>query len=430
MKLKISVKELAPCEKILTIDVPSENIREAYEHVYGEIAKVAKVPGFRPGKAPRNVISVHYRDEAREEVLKKLVSKSLREALQEKNIQPVINPEIRELDFTEEKLSYQAHVETRPQVKLGSYLGIQVRKNPVRVELPEIDQVIEKLREGYAKFIPVEDRGLQFGDFMIADLKVAVDGKQIESRQDDWIEFREKGFLPDFSAALLGSTPGTAKDIEVNFPKDYAKKDLAGKKGIFKIKIKEIKKRELPAVETDWAREVGEYQSVDELREAIKKDLESEKETQEEHHLQNEILETLIRSSSFDIPQGMVERRLNQLVEQAVRNMVYQGVPQEEAVKQKDSIREKLKPEAEKQVRLSFILDLIAEKEKIEVTEEDLEKRWVAMARELKQTKEKIVEYYESEGLMEGLALQILNQKVAAFLREKAEVTEKSFLEK
>ncbi len=146
--------------------------------------------------------------------------------------------------------------------------------------------------------------------------------------------------------------------------------------------------------------------------------------------MQNEILETLIRSSSFDIPKGMVERRLNQLVEQAVRNMVYQGVQQEEALKQKDSIREKLKPEAEKQVRLSFILDLIAEKEKIEVTEEDLEKRWVAMARELKQTKEKIVEYYESEGLTEGLALQILNQKVAAFLREKAEVTEKSFLEK
>jgi len=416
------VKDVAPCEKILSVDVPADAIQEQYEVVYREIAKVAKVPGFRPGKAPREVISVHYKTEAREEVVKKLVSKSLHEALEEKKLEPILNPEIRDLDFTENKLSYKAHIEVRPEVKLPSYTGIKVKKNPIKVEEKEIDQVIDRLREGFAKFTPVEDRGLEFGDFMIADLKVIVDGKEIESRNDDWIEFHEKSFLPEFSATLKGVKPGEAKDVEVNFPADYANKDLGGKKGLFKINLKEIKKRILPEVDADLAHEIGEYKSVADLRQAVERDLEAEKAAQEEHRLQNEILESLAKSSSFALPKGMVERRLNQLVEQALRNMLYQGAKQEDVLKEKEGLREKLKAEAEKQVRLSFILDEVAGREKIEVTEKELEEKFEDIAREVKQPKEKVIEYYAKEHLVEGLAVQVLNQKTARFLREKAEI--------
>ncbi len=440
--MKVAVKDVAPCEKILSVDVQADAIQEQYEVVYREIAKVAKVPGFRPGKAPREVISVHYKTEAREEVVKKLVSKSLHEALEEKKLEPILSPEIRDLDFTENKLSYKAHIEVRPEVKLPSYTGIKVKKNPVKVEEKEIDQVIDRLREGFAKFTPVEDRGLEFGDFMIADLKVIVDGKEIESRNDDWIEFREKSFLPEFSATLKGVKPGEAKDVEVNFPADYANKDLgqangqclpeqaagggltklAGKKGLFKINLKEIKKRILPEVDADLAHEIGEYKSVEDLRQAVARDLEAEKAGQEEHRLQNEILESLAKSSAFALPKGMVERRLNQLVEQALRNMLYQGSKQEDVLKEKEGLREKLKDEAEKQVRLSFILDEIAGREKIEVTEKELEEKFEDIAREVKQPKEKVIEYYAKEHLVEGLAVQVLNQKTARFLREKAEI--------
>lgn len=420
--MKVAVKDIAPCEKVLTVDVHSEAIQEQYEIVYKEIAKVAKVPGFRPGKAPRDVISVHYKTEAREEVVKKLVSKSLHEALEEKKLEPILNPEIRDLDFTETKLSYKAHIEVRPDIKLSSYTGIKVKRKPLNVEGKEIDQVIDRLREGFAKFTPVEDLGLEFGDFMIADLKVFVEDNQIESREDDWIEFNEKSFLPEFSATLKGVKPGEAKDIEVNFPADYTNKELAGKKGLFKIKLKEIKKRVLPELNADLAKQIGEYKSVDDLRQAIQRDLETEKSGQEEHRLQNEILESLAKSSSFALPKGMVERRLSQLVEQALRNMLYQGTRQEDALKEKDAIREKLKSEAEKQVRLSFILDEIATREKLEVTEKDLEQKFEDIAREVKQPKERVIEYYAKEHLVEGLAVQVLNQKTARFLREKAEI--------
>ena len=422
MKLEVSVKELAPCEKILSVNVAQEDIREEYEVAYREIGRVAKVPGFRPGKAPREQILLHYKSEAKEEVLRKLVSKSLKQALQEKAIDPILNPEIRDLNFTDEKLTYEARIETRPEVKLGNYVGIKVKKNPVHVEDGEIDQVIEKLREGYAKFIPVEDRGLEFGDFMIADLKVIVDGKDVESRQDDWIEFREKGFVPEFSLALKGVKPGTEKEIEVNFPSDYARKEVAGRKGFFKVKIKEIKRRELPQVDLEWAREVGDYKSLEEFREGIKKDLIEQKETQEEHRLQNEVLESLLKLTAFEVPKGVIERRLNHLVEDTVKNMVYQGFKQDDILKQKDEIRKKLQPEAEKQVRLSFIVDKIADQEKIEVTDAELDARFQEIANQVKQPREKVIAYYEAEDLVSGLALQILNQKVVKFLRGKAEI--------
>ena len=420
--LKVAVKDVAPCEKLLSVDVQADAIREQYELVYREIAKVAKIPGFRPGKAPRDVISVHYKNEAREEVIKKLVSKTLHEALEEKKLEPILHPEIKDVDFTENKLSYKAHIEIRPEVKISTYAGIKVKKNPIKVEAAEIDQVIDRLREGFAKFIPVEDRGLDYGDFMIADLKVIVDSKEIESREDDWIEFKEKTFLPEFAATLKGTKAGEAKDVEVNFPADYAGKEVAGKKGLFKIKLKEIKKRMLPDVDADFIKEVGEYKSIDELRQAVRSDLEAEKESQEEHRLQNEILESLVKSSQFSLPKKMVERRLEHLVGQALNNMMYQGMKQEEALKEKDKVREKLKAEAEKQVRLSFILDEIATREKMEVTEKDLEQKFEDIAKEVKQPKEKVVEYYAKEHLIENLAVQILNQKTARFLREKAEI--------
>lgn len=420
--MKVAVKDIAPCEKLLSVDVQAEAIQEEYELVYREIAKVAKIPGFRPGKAPRDLISVHYKNEAREEVIKKLVSKTLHAALEEKKLEPILHPEIKDVDFTETKLSYKAHVEIRPEVKISSYAGIKVKKNAAKVEEKEIDQVIERLREGFAKFIPVEDRGLEYGDFMIADLKVFVDSKQIESREDDWIEFKEKTFLPEFASTLKGTKTGEAKDIEVNFPADYAGKEVAGKKGLFKIKLKEIKKRVLPEIDADFIKDVGEYKSADELRQAVRRDLEAEKDSQEEHRLQNEILESLVKSSQFSLPKKMVERRLDHLVEQSLRNMMYQGVKQEEAAKEKDKVREKLKGEAEKQVRLSFILDEIATREKIEVTEKDLEQKFEEIALEVKQPKQKVVEYYAKEQLIENLAVQILNQKTARFLREKAEI--------
>jgi trigger factor len=422
MKVKAAVKEIAPCEKLISVSVAGEMIREEYETVYREISRVARVPGFRPGKAPREIVSVHYKEEAREEVLKKLLSKSLRSVMDEHRITPLSRPEIRKVDFTEQSLTFDAYVETRPEFTLPEYHGVRVNKNTPAVKPEEIDQAIEELRHGYAKFVPIEDRGLAFGDFITADLQVLSEGKLIEKREDDWIEFSEKAFMPEFSQALLGARPGDAREIEVNFPKDEPRPELAGKKASFQIKIKEIKARHLPALDADWAREVGEYETVEDLRTAVARDLTERKNSEEEHRLQNEILEKLLEKIPFPVPPGMIDRRLARLMEDTVRNLVLQGAQEKDLAAKKDELARGLRPQAEKQVRLSFMLDKIAENEHLEVSDEEIQERLREIARRTNQPLETIQSYYESRDLLEGLAYQILTQKVVRFLREKADV--------
>jgi len=421
--LKVTVKELAPCERLVSVNVPEEAIAEAYEHVYREISKVAKLPGFRPGKVPPDLVRSHYRDEAKEEVQKRLVSRTLQEALSEHRLDPIFHPEIREINFTDRKLQYSAYIETRPEVKTGHYLGLKLKKNPSKVEADEIDRVVEELKKGHAKFTPVEGRGLEFGDFFICDLKVFADGKELEARQDAWIEFQEQGLLPEICAALKGVKAGEEKSVEVDFPKDYGDPKLAEKKGTFKINIKEIKTRVLPEATAEWAREIGDYGSVEDLRQAIERDLAEEKDRQEEHRLQNEILDRLVESSKFDVPKKLVDLTLEDLVAGELKHSAEKNSKESDLNSKKEELRKKMRGDAEKRVRLGFVLEKIAENEKIEVTEKDLNERLDEIAKQVQQPREKVRSYYEAKNRLGSLAHDILNKKTLQHLREKADVS-------
>ncbi|HNV87285.1 MAG TPA: trigger factor [Candidatus Omnitrophota bacterium] len=421
--MKVTVKELAPCEKLVKVNVPEEVIAEAYDAVYREISKIAKVPGFRPGKVPPDLVRSHYRDEAKEEVRKRLVSKTLHEALEEHRLDPIFHPEIREIDFTDRKLQYSAYVEIRPEVKVGQYLGVKVKKNPVKVEPAEIDRVIDELRKGHATFTPVEGRGLEFGDFFICDLKVFSDGKELESRQDAWIEYQEHGLLPEICSALKGCRAGDEKSVDVDFPKDYGDSKLAEKKGTFKINVKEIKARALPEVTAEWAKEIGDYGSAEDLRQAIERDLAEEKDRQEEHRLQNEILERLLESSKFSVPKRLVDLTAEDLVSEALKHSAEKHAKESDLEAKKKELRGKVEEEAEKRVRLGFLLEKIAENEKIEVVEKDLNDRLDEIAKQVQQPREKVRSYYESKNRLGSLAHDILNKKTLLYLREKADVS-------
>lgn len=421
--MKVTVKELAPCERLVSVNVPEEAIAEAYEHVYREISKVAKLPGFRPGKVPPDLVRSHYRDEAKEEVQKRLVSRTLQEALSEHRLDPIFHPEIREINFTDRKLQYSAYIETRPEVKTGHYLGLKLKKNPSKVEADEIDRVVEELKKGHAKFTPVEGRGLEFGDFFICDLKVFADGKELEARQDAWIEFQEQGLLPEICAALKGVKAGEEKSVEVDFPKDYGDPKLAEKKGTFKINIKEIKTRVLPEATAEWAREIGDYGSVEDLRQAIERDLAEEKDRQEEHRLQNEILDRLVESSKFDVPKKLVDLTLEDLVAGELKHSAEKNSKESDLNSKKEELRKKMRGDAEKRVRLGFVLEKIAENEKIEVTEKDLNERLDEIAKQVQQPREKVRSYYEAKNRLGSLAHDILNKKTLQHLREKADVS-------
>ncbi len=419
--MKSSVKDSAPCEKLLSVSVSQELIREEYEGFYQEVAKRAKVPGFRPGKAPREVLEMHFREEAKEKVLEKLISRSLQEVVQEKQIEFLGRPTIRGVEFTNEKLNYEALLEVPPMIKLGKYRGLSAQKKEIKVTPEEIEQGLKGVQDSLAKFSVVENRPAAMGDFLIADYGLFVDGKEAEKRADDWFELREEEFLKGFSSQLVGVKGGEEREIQVPFPEKFRRKDWAGKTGTFKVKVKEVKEKKLPSLNDELAKETGEFQTLEELRKHLEKQIESEKSRKAEREFEEALLDALLKENSFSVPTGVVERRQVHLAESAFESLHRSGMPAEALEKEGKAIFEKLRPEAEKQVRLSFLLDAVAKKEKLEVIDVDFQIKYEELSKRHRQTIEAIQKYYaEHPEAKESLQIQILNEKVIQLLKDSA----------
>ncbi len=419
--VKVSVKELSSCEKILSVDVSGDLIRQEYDTFYSEISKMAKVPGFRPGKAPRDVLAIHYKDTARDEVLKKLIPKSLREAFDTKAISPISSPTIERIDFDVNHLSYEAHVEIRPKIKLEKYKGIVIKQKPILIEESEMNEALRRIQESHAKYVPLENRPAQMGDFVICDYICLVDGKEIEKRTEDMISIKEKDYLEGFSKQLVGVQAGEMREVKIQFPENYTNKTYAGKEATFKVSVKELKTREMPVLNDDFAKEVGDFQSLNDLREKIRLQIENRKKEEKAVETENALLEELLKKSKFDIPKRMVERRADAMLEETLHSLRHQGMAEEADGKQKDALLEKMKPEAERQVRISFLLDEIAVKEKIEVTGNDYQSKYDLIAKQYRRPVEEISTHFEkTEGRKDSLALQIINEKVIQLIKDHA----------
>jgi len=419
--VKVSVQDGKACEKILSIELGEQEIQKEYDEFYVAIAPKAKIPGFRPGKAPRQVLAMHYQHEARENVLKHLINESYKKALEEKSLEPITLPTIKDLDFKDNRLFYRALIETRPKIKLSKVSGLSAKKEKAEVKPEDIEDELKRLQESLAQYKAVEDRPAVMGDFLIADYVCLVDGKEAEKRVDDWFELREDEFLKGFSAQLTGVKPGDEKDVQVAFPEKMAKKDLAGKPAVFKMKIKEIKSKVLPGLDDELAKEAGEFKTLEELRQKIHQDVLNSKEREKEVAFENALLEELMKQNRFDLPQGLVERRLEHLLEKAKEDFRRYGSPEEEFEKQKEKMKVELTGEAKRQVHLAFLLDEIAIRENITATEEDLSVKYRQLADRVRQPLEKIQGYYtQDERARETLTDQIRNEKTIEWIKKNA----------
>lgn len=419
--VKVSVKDSAPCEKVLSVAVSGDLIQEEYDHFFQEIGKDARVPGFRPGKAPREVLESRFSHEAKEKVLEKLIARSLREAVGEKQIQFLGRPTIREIQFTDEKLSYEALLEVPPSIKLNRYKGLTAEKSAVEVKPEEIEQALERVRESHAKFVAVEDRSAALRDFLIADYRCTIEGKEVENRTDDWFELQEEEFLKGFSPQLVGARPGDEKEVRIRFPEKFGRKEWVGKEGVFQIKVKELKKKVLPAIDDELAKETGEFQTLEEVRNHLKSRIEQDKVGRAETEYENALLEALVKENPFEVPQGVVERRLRALVEETVESLHRTGLKPEAIEKELESLEKKLRPEAERQIRISFLLDEIAKREKLELNESDYASKYKEIGLRHRQAEEPVRKYYEEHAeAKESLGFQILNEKAVQLIKTNA----------
>ena len=426
MNVKVNIKNVSACEKKLTIDVSSETVREEFSSYYNDISKSATVPGFRRGHAPHHVLAVYYKDQARNEVLKHLLGRSIQEAVEQEKIPMIGYPKVDEIEFDESRLTFSAHVEMRPKIKIDGYAGIALKKEPVQVSESEISDVLKRLQEGRAKFLAVEDRPAAMGDFLIADYRLEINGAEVEKRDGEWFHLQEEDYLKGFSKQLLGVHAGETREVKISFPKDYAKKEYGDQQGLFFVHVKEIKSKQLPLLDDDFAKEVGEHTSLDQLKASIQKELEAEKREHIEAHVESQLLDELMKKAKFDVPAGMVERRLNALVEEGIRTLVYRGLSEEEAKKKRDELRSKLGPQAERDVRVSFLLDEIAKRENITASEPDLEERYRKWSERFKRPLEEIKSFYaQDDDKKASLMYQVEQEKTIQWIKNKAVMKEK-----
>ncbi len=426
---KVSVKDGKSCEKILNIQVFETVIQREYDAFFQSVAPRAKIPGFRPGKAPRKVVAMHFQAEARDEVLKNLIAESYRWALEEKTLKPLLAPQINEVQFDNVQLSYRAAIEVRPKVKLSRVEGLSAKKDPVVVDSAEIEEHLKKLREAHAQFKAVEDRPAAIGDCLIADYVCLVDGKEVEKRTGDWLELREEEYLKGFSKQLVGVKPGEVRDVKIQFPDKAGRAELTGKERVFQVTVKEIKAKVLPELNDDLASEAGDFKTLAELKDRIQKDLLASKEAEAEAAFEKELLNELIKHNKLDLPKRLVDRRLAYLLDQAKHSahQHHEGHVHDEAAenaefeKKREELTKELTPEAVRQVHLAFLLDEIAGTHDLGVSQEDIKKKYAALAERYKRPVEEVEKYYAGhEEAVENLKEQIRTEKAIEFIKQHA----------
>ena len=423
--MKAKAKNIEECTTCFEIELSKDDITKAFDEVYAEMTKVANIPGFRAGKAPLDVVKKHYAKDAREEVLKRLIPESYRNALAQHSIRPIGFPEISEVKFVgEEELSFKAKVDTRPKFKLKDYKGIKIEKKKVAVTDEEVDKTLQGLREMNAKYIAVENRPVKMGDYVVSDLDCFIDDKPAHKKRENlWLYVDEESLVPELSKKMVGMNKGEEKDIEAAFPEKYPDKNMAGKPAKYHILAKEIKERQLPVLDDEFAKDLGRT-GLEDLKKEVRKELEARAASGAQIDMENQLLGKLMDDNIFAVPSSFVKRQSDYMVEDSKRRLEEKGFKREELDKKDSEFREKFKNDAVRQVRLLFILDEIANAEKIKVSEKDVEESYKAISLQAGKSEDEIKNYYEAHDLVDNLKEKLREAKTIRFLIEKSQVTE------
>jgi len=409
----------------LEIEIPQEEVESKFAEVYKEIRKVAKVPGFRPGKAPEDIIEKHYKSEAEEEVLKSLISSSYDGAVRELKISPIELPQIVDIKLERGKpFIYKAEVDTRPDIKIKKYKGLKVNKNKLNIGNAEIEKALSELLELNAKFVSAETRNIADGVYTVCDLKCFADGKEIFKKDALWLSVNENMGIKDLHKGMLGMKKDEEKGIVARLPENYPDNTLANKDVMYKVKIRDVKEKKLPALDDNFAKDLGKN-DLAELKDAVKKDLSKRSEISIKEDMKKQIIDQLIENSSFEAPESVVNKQLESMVSDTKDRMLYQGIKKGDIESNVSKIEERLRPQAAREVKALFLLNEIAKTENVQVEPAEVDKAIEIIANQVKKDKKKLLEEYEEKDLLQNIIEQIREEKVMEFLLKEAEITEK-----
>jgi len=428
--MQVTVEDVSSVKKILHIEVPEDRVARELDNAYKNLKKTAKIKGFRPGKAPRSVLERLYKKDVHNNVSSKLLQDSFVEAIKETDLNIVGNPKIEPPGFDEkEPYKYDATVEIKPEIEEIDFKGLTLKKSLYRVTDQEMDAQIKMLQKNLARQNPItEDRAVRENDFVLIDYEGFKDGKpfaETQKTENFTMKIGAGHILKTFDEQLIGMKPGDNREIKVDFPEDYFNNKLANLEINFQVQLNEIREEVLPEIDDEFAKRLGQYETLDDLKNAITDNLNQGYAKRVEQELNEQIYEALIPKSEFEVPDSMVDYELEGIIEEAERSFAYHNKSMEDLGLSKEILSEKYRDTAEKKVRRHLILGKIVEQEDMTLTDRELEDGFKEMAQTFNQPLEHIKNYYkQNEDKIEFFKHTLLEKQAIKLIIESSTIEE------
>jgi trigger factor len=423
-------QDTGTCTKTVKIEVPCEDISSELDGVYKEFVEHAVVPGFRKGKAPRHIVKMKFGKHLEDEARGKTVENAFKKAMEELNLKPVSSPEFSDIDEDkkDEPIIFEAKFEYSPEIELAEYKGIQPELPPNEVTEKEVVDTLTRLRENQAMFKTIDDRPAAEKDFVMVKSSATIDGEPFAEATHDEIviEIGSKRYLPGLEDALIGLNVGDKKEVTITLPDDYPTEENRGKETLFDLELKQIREKALPELDDEFAKDMGNFESLDDLKERIREDLGRSLEDRRKQELRNGIREELLKRNTFDIPQSMVKARYNYINALHDMELRRSSTTLEAEAAKDESILTRNEETADREVRVSLILNQIAEKESIEVDDNDYNAYIGALAAQSDHDAAQYAKRIESQGIESYYRREALEEKVLDYLQDMSELSMES----
>jgi trigger factor len=423
----VKIEDISTVKKKLSFDIPWADVKNELDSVYRKVGKKAKVKGFRPGKIPRGILEAHFREEAEEETVSNLVNRYYWETVQEKNIPAVMQPEIKQKGIEAEKnFIFSATVEVEPAVEPRDYVGLELEKEEIVVTGEDLETKMQEIRQMFATIEEVnEDRGIIAGDFVTLDFAGTLAGEPLKDLKSEnyLLEIGSKTFIPGFEEQVIGMKKGDTKSVSVRFPEDYHAAHLAGKDVEFAVMIKGIRIKKIPEIDEQFIKNFEKYESLEALRDDVRKNLEEEKKRKIDVTFERQISDRLLEKNVFEVPESFIERQIYYMMSDTQRRMVSGGMDPKKAAEFSFKLHDQFREEAAKIVKTMLLLKEIAAKEGLSVGNDEVENRIREIAAQRAQDYETLRKSLDKENLIDNIRSEILNRKTYEYLEANAKVS-------
>ena len=420
--MKVAVEAIEGCKRRLAVEAPVDVVQQEWERAYGRVQKQARLPGFRKGHVPRSLVKVHFSDDVRREVAEHLIPDVYRQALTEAKLDPVNEPDLQEVRLEEgAPLSFVAVVEVKPAIDLTDYKGVEVEHAPVAVTAADLSTTLDHMREQQAQFHAVE-RPAATGDLVVVDYSLTIDGHDPSSQSGYEFLVGARNVLPEIDDAVIGLRAGEERQVALRFAEDHRREDLRGRGGNATVKVVEVKEKVLPALDDDFAKSLGEFETLEALQTELQKQLETRREHDEQRALQEKIVDAVIARHEFTVPDALVMRQVAHRIEHARESVRRQGIDPERMPWDYEKLIAELKPGAEKAVRRALLLEAIADKEAIAPTDADVDAEVEKLAQASQRPTPALRRMMEKSGDLEGLRQGLRDRMTLELLVANAKV--------